>query len=99
MCIRDSLYFVIKIPKTLYVRVGTNTPTTLKSLSESDGNNITAGALSVRVDGNSGAVLFSATTLDHLDEGTATNIKLVKNVDTKIANIETNPITYTASTP
>ena len=42
-----NLYFVIKIPKTLYVRVGTNTPTTLKSLSESDGNNITAGALSV----------------------------------------------------
>ncbi|MGB2832027.1 MAG: hypothetical protein WBC07_03695 [Methylotenera sp.] len=94
-----NLYFVIKIPKTLYVRVGTNAPITPKSPSASDSNNATAGALTARVDGNSGAVLFAATTIDHLNEGATTNIKLVKNVDTKIANIETNPITYTASTP
>ncbi len=92
------LYFVIKIPKILYVRIGPDGNLTPGRTAAGSGD-LSSNALTARVVGNNGAITFSSTASGALKEGVATNVKLAPNADTKIVNINASPVIYTASMP
>lgn len=95
-----NLYFMIKIPPTISVRIG---PDQLSKFDLTANNATTSlvsiNPLSARILGNSGTILFASSDSKTLDMAESTNIKLTKNVENKISNNIKTAVTYTASMP
>ena len=86
-----SINFVIKIPQSMYVRIGA-----VDSLESKTPPVENKGQLSARVMGNSGTVLLSATTSQQVQ---AQNIQVIKNADTAMHHQGQAPVIYTATMP
>ncbi len=91
-----NLYFVIKIPQTLFMRVGPDSNLTQKNRPISSA---TSGPLATHVAGNSGAVLLSVHSKTALNDESAKNIQTQPNVIYAHENQTANPMVYTASMP
>ncbi|HOY69713.1 MAG TPA: hypothetical protein PL131_00425 [Methylotenera sp.] len=85
-----SVHFVIKIPPTMFVRIGNTMPNSKMTAGEIQ------TPLSVRVLSNTGTILLSSSKSQYLE---AANLKLIKNLDTSFNHQEATPITYTAAMP
>jgi hypothetical protein len=85
-----SINFVIKIPQSMYVRIGDDLKTSNMRTEEN------SGQLSARVLGNSGTVLFSASSSL---QAPAQNIQVIKNTDTAMQHQGQVPVIYTATMP
>lgn len=86
-----SINFVIKIPQSMYVRIGA-----VDSVESKTPPVDNKGQLSARVMGSSGTVLLSATSNQQIQ---AQNIQVIKNADTAMHHQGQAPVIYTATMP
>ncbi|HQC29903.1 MAG TPA: hypothetical protein PK342_11005 [Methylotenera sp.] len=91
-----SLYFVIKIPQTLFMRVGPDSNLIQKNRPA---GSVANGRLATQVTGNSGAVLSSVNSKAAVGNENAKNIQINPNVLHANENQASMPIIYTATMP
>lgn len=91
-----SLYFVIKIPPTLFMRVGPDSNLTQKNRPAGSTAN---GPLATQVAGNSGAVLLSVSSKTLMGDENAKGTQINPNVSDTNQNQAAVPLVYTAAMP